>query len=417
MTTTLLSKLLTALNEGTARRAVLESYAAGTQPLAFLSPEARTAIGSRFSRMSVNVPRLAVAALAERLRIVGFTRDDKPDPQTWHDWTANDLDQFAPVAHREAFTLGESFVIVWAAGDGQPLATVESAHQVAVLRDPATRAVLAAVKRWELPDNTGTAAVTYTPDGITRWRSDAIGATAGFTQDGPAIPNPLGVVPVVPLRNGDRLLGPAASEFDDVIPLTDALNKILHDLMVASEYSGRPRRWATGVELTEEPVMDGDGNPTGETVEVNPYPERNRSMIAEDPAAKFGQLDAADLAGYEAAVRILQGQISAVSTLPPHYLGVHGDQPASADALRASEASLTARAAARQAVFGRAWEQVARLMAAVHTGAPPASFNIRAQWADPATRSVAQEADAAVKLHAADVLDRDETRARLQITN
>ena len=30
-------------------------------------------------------------------------------------------------------------------------------------------------------------------------------------------------------------------------------------MMVTSEYVGRPRRWATGIELTEEPVLDADG--------------------------------------------------------------------------------------------------------------------------------------------------------------
>ena len=50
-------------------------------------------------------------------------------------------------------------------------------------------------------------------------------------------------------------------EIDDLKPLVDALNKSLADMMVTSEYVGRPRRWATGIELTEEPVLDDDGNP------------------------------------------------------------------------------------------------------------------------------------------------------------
>lgn len=49
------------------------------------------------------------------------------------------------------------------------------------------------------------------------------------------------------------------SEIEDLKPLVDALNKSLADMMVTSEYVGRPRRWATGVELVEEPVLDADG--------------------------------------------------------------------------------------------------------------------------------------------------------------
>lgn len=391
----LLTNLLTTLDAGAARRAVLESYYRGTQPLAFLAPEAKEALGARFGRMASNIPRLAVTAIAERLRVVGFAGAD-----VWRDWLAADMDQLAPVAHREALTLGEAYVIVWANAAGVPQLSVESAHQMAVQRDPASREVIAAVKRWEATK--GTEAVLYEPDRITRLHSDALGAITGFTTT-KTMPNPLGVVPVVPLRNSDRLLGDPASEVDDLIPLVDALNKTLADMLVSSEYVGRPRRWATGIELIDEPVLE-DGIPTGEMNEVSPIEEGLRMMISDSPDTKFGQLPAADLAGYEAAVRLIEGQIAAVSALPAHYLGILGDQPPSADSLRAAEASLTARAEARQASFGRAWEQVARLMVAVRTGQDPARITTSVKWADAATRSIAQEADAVVKLYSAGLL-------------
>jgi hypothetical protein len=139
--------------------------------------------------------------------------------------------------------------------------------------------------------------------------------------------------------------------------------------------------------------------------EVNPIPEGDRAMISENDVAKFGQLAAADLGGYEASVRVLIGQIMAVSALPAHFLGQLTQQPTSADALRAAEASLTARAEARQQTFGRAWEQVARLIIAVRDGRDPQQIDdVRVQWADAATRSVAQEADAIVKLYQAGLL-------------
>jgi hypothetical protein len=401
----LLTKLLQRLDEPAARYAELDRYYTGTQALAFLSPEAKTALGNRFGRMASNIPRLAVTALAERLRITGFIGD----PELWTDWLRNDLDQTSGVAHREALLLGDSFVIVWADRLGRPKVTVESAKQVACLRDPGTRRITAAVKRWET--DTTTEAVLYLPDEIVRLRANQTGAaTTGFATI-ETLSNPLGVVPVVDLRNGDRILDDyGASEIDDLKPLVDALNKLLIDMMTTSEFVGRPRRWATGVELVEEPVLDDNGKPVVDedgqpvTREVNPIPEGSRAMISENDAAKFGQLAAADLAGYEASVRVLLSQIMAVSTLPSHYLGQLADQPASADALRASEASLTARAEARQQTFGRAWEQVGRLMAAVRDGRDPEQIDVRVQWADAATRSVAQEADAVVKLYTAGLL-------------
>lgn len=414
----LLLKLLQKLDEPLVRYSQFNSYYTGTQPLAFLSPESKTALGNRFGRMASNLPRLAVTALAERLRIIGFS-----DEKLWADWLRCDMDQLSSVAHREALLLGDSYVIVWADLAGKPSVTIESAKQIAVLRDPGTREVIAAVKRWET-DNT-TEAFLYEPDKITRYSANQKGATTLGFKTVNQIVNPLGVVPIVDLRNSDRILDDyGSSEIEDMMPLVDGLNKSLVDMMTTSEYVGRPRRWATGIELEERPVVDSDGNPVLDDDDqpvleaVNPIPEGNRAMIAELPEAKFGQLAAADLGGYQESVNVLLGQIMAVSTLPAHYVGIFTDNPASADALRASEASLTARAEARQQTFGRAWERVAKLMVAVRDRTAPAQVgDIQVQWADAATRSVAQEADATVKLFQTGLLPRDYALKKLGYTD
>lgn len=405
-TTDLLVSMLQKLDEPQARFTSLESYYHGTQPLAYLSPDDRLAAGSRFARMATNLPRLAVTALSERLRILGFRG---AGTQLWEDWIANDLDQLAPIAHREALTLGTCPVVVWADKAGNPQVSVESAKQVAVRRDPATRQVTAAVKRWET--NEGSFAVLFEPDTITHFHSPSRGAAVhGFTAT-QRLRNPFGVVPVVELRNSDRLLGPGSSEIDDLIPLCDALNKSLADLMVTSEFLAKPRRYATGITPVEIDVDEATGELKGPV--ASPFPETDRMMIDENPEARFGQLPGADLSAYEASVRVLLGQVMAVSALPAHYVGVFTDNPASADALRAAEASLTARAEARQASFGPAWEQVARLMVATRTGQDPASVRLSIQWADAATRSVAQEADAVVKLVQAGILPRSHALKKL----
>lgn len=386
-TTPILQALLQKLDEDTATFSRLDRYYQGTPPLAFLAPEARDALGGRFGVLGSNLCRLAVTALSERLRITGFSGD----AEVWPHWIAADMDQLAPIAHREALTLGSAFVIVWADGAGRPTISVEDARQVAVVRDPGTREIIAAVKRWTTA--TETHAVLYQADTITRFRAASTAATAGFSTV-EVIDNPLGVVPVVELANTDRLNAAGVSEMTDLLPLQDALNKLLMDMLVGSEYYARPRRWASGVELIEE--EDGQLN--------NPFPETDRMMIAEDPGAKFGQLPAADLSSYQSAITSIVQQMQAISGLPDHYVGISSNQPPSADAMRAAEAALTARAEQRQQVLGRAWEQVARLVAAIATGRDPMSIDVRISWADPATRSIAQEADAVVKLYQAGLL-------------
>ena len=196
----LLLQLLQRLDEPAARYAELDRYYRGQQPLAFLSPEAKTALGNRFGPMASNIPRLAVTALAERLRVTGFTGDT----ELWADWIRCDLDQLSGVAHREALLLGDSYAIVWADMSGRPKVTVESAKQVAVQLDPGTRRITAAVKRWET--KTTTEAVLYMPDQIVRLRANATGATTQGFSTVEELTNPLGVVPVVALRNSDRML-------------------------------------------------------------------------------------------------------------------------------------------------------------------------------------------------------------------
>lgn len=362
----------------------LENYYRGKQPQAFLSPSSREALGNRLRTLSVNYPRLVVNSIAERLNVTGFRAwgSDEPDAELWQTWQGNDLDEAAHLAHVDALTYGRSFVIVWAGPDGSPLVTVESPTQVTALHDPATGAVTAALKLWRESGGVTVNAVLYGPDEIVRYRGKEYSLAVVET-----IPNPLGEIPVVQLTNKTRLLDlDGGAEFEDITDLTDALNKISSDAMVSSEYFARPRRWVTGLEVAE----DEDGNP------INPFSsETNRVWQAEDPDTKFGQFAGADLKGYESLTATLTQQIGAISGLPPHYLGLNGDQPPSADSIRSAEASLVARVQARQRTFGKSWAQVARLVSLVSKGTSP---DWEALWAAADTRTPAQVADAAAKL-------------------
>src|ERR1700716_3990530 len=119
----LLIDLLQTLDAPQARFSELERYYSGTQSLAFLSPESRLALGNRLDRIATNLPRLAVASLAERLRVNGFTGD----PGIWPLYLKSDLDQLSGVAHREALLLGASYVVCWTDKRGNPSASIESA--------------------------------------------------------------------------------------------------------------------------------------------------------------------------------------------------------------------------------------------------------------------------------------------------
>lgn len=413
----LLVDTLQALDAPQHKISQLTRYYRGDQSLSFMAPEVEQALGNRFPRLTVNYIRLAVNSIAERLRVTGFDGVDG-----WPVWLDNDLDQRSALVHREALLAGAGYVSVWSNPDGSPRVGVESCREVASVVDPGSRETIVAVKRWRT--KTQTHCYLYLPDEIQYWRANTAGAaTAGYDLI-ERLDNPLGVVPIVAFRNSDLPLDDGVSEVGDLTCLVDALSKLTADLMVSSEYGARPRRYVTGFGPEERSKVDDDGNPvidpdSGEPVleVVNPFPENDRMMLIDAPEAKAGQLPGASLDGYRNAVDVILSEIAAVSCLPPHYLGILHSNPTSADSLRASEASLTAKAEAKQKSFGRAWEQVMRLAVGVRDGVDPGGVDVRVRWNDAATRSVSQEADAAQKLFGGQqLLSRATTLRRLGLT-
>jgi hypothetical protein len=91
--------------------------------------------------------------------------------------------------------------------------------------------------------------------------------------------------------------------------------------------------------------------------------------------------------------------VSALTGLPPHYLGFSTDNPASADAIRSSEARLVKRAERKHRLFGGSWESVMRLYLRFRDGAvDERAASLETRWRDPATPTYAAKADAVTKL-------------------
>ena len=372
------------------------AYVRGEQPGAwrFIADEVREQVGRRLAPVIVNWPRMAVGAIEERLHVEGFDAgSDELTERLWGWWLANELDEQAGQAHADALTYGSSYLTVWT-GDEHPTIAVESPRQMIVDYAPGTGERRAALKLWR-EDGYGHA-VLFGREQITTWRSErklaesgeAIPATGWQQVD--EVVNPLGVVPVVELRNRAGLLGDVASELDDVIPLADAISKLATDMMVSAEFHAMPRRWATGVEI---PEVDADDDE--EAFAQTP----GRTWLLEDPQARVGQFPEANLSGFTNGIELLTQQLASISGLPPHYLNSLTGQLPSAESLRSAEASLVAKVRRRQRTFGRAWSEAARLAVMVADGVEPAS-PIRTLWTDPETRTFAQQADAAAKLYA-----------------
>lgn len=342
----------------------------------------------------VNWPRLAVDSLEERLDVEGFqlagAQDD--DDELWRIWQANDLDEESQLAHLDALIFGRAFICVGAGEEPDtPLVTVESPQEMIAAFDPRTRAVSVALKLYGATDEDPTPqlATLYLPD-RTRWlaRGDS-GRWLEYDGDD----HNLGVVPVVPLLNRRRTgAWSGVSELSDIIPLTDAAARSLTNLQIAGETHSVPQKYALGVSKGD--FVDKDGNP------LPAWEAYFRSIWAtQNKDAKLGQFQASDLRNFHETVNHYAKLVASLTGLPPHYLGFATDNPASADAIRSSEARLVKRAERRQRIFGGSWERAMRLVLRLATGEwSPQARGMETKWRDAATPTHAAKVDAIQKL-------------------
>lgn len=394
----------------------LEEYYRGAQPLSFLHPAVAERVDGRLRSLVINFPRLAVDSIEDRLDVEGFRLADGPDDDLWRIWQANDLDEWSQLVHLDSLILGRSFALVWPNPDdpATPLVTVESARQVQVEYDPSRKRILSATKTWT--ENDRDYCTVYDPNWIVRYENTAAkGAETTWEYREEPIQNVMGVVPVVLFPNRPALLRPQGeSEMTDIIPVTDALNKLATDMMTSAEYHAMPRRWATGIDMggsvseerTREKVKQRWTEATAGTV-----------WLTDKKDVTFGQFPEASLDSYVAASNMLTQRASAITGLPPHYFGLAGENPASAEALRAAEAVLVERVKRKHRVLGGCWERTMRLVMLAREGEMPKGMeSLETIWRDPETPTVAQKADAAVKLHAEGIVPTAQIREDLGYT-
>lgn len=392
-------------------------YYDGEHPLAFASQKFLEAFGGMFGAFADNWCDLVVDAVEERLNVTGFRLggDPKGDSEAWRIWQANGLDAESQLAHTEALVTGESCATVWYGADlSTPVITVEPASNAVVETDPANRRIRRAGLRTYLDEWGFLHAELFLVDAVWLFRSktaqsgSSIAGEIAWVEDSKAVngnaivdgagawqPNPLGVVSMVPLANRPRLTRhrrwdtAAQSEIAGVIPLQDAVNKLVADMMVGAERQAMPQRYALG--LDELPV-DESGRP------FNPFTPDKNVWIGEGDmsTAKIGQFDAGDLSNLVKAIEMVVQHIASQTRTPPHYLNASADR-LSGESIKAAETGLVAKTRRKQVHFGEGWEEVVRLGLRVIGDQRATVVDSEVIWGDPESRTESEHVDALVK--------------------
>lgn len=353
-----------------------QDYYYGKHKLAFATDKFQEAFGSLLKAFADNLCPVIVDTVADRLEVTGFSSADsaEDDPVTQvasELWRLNRMDKKSSDVHTEALRTGDAYVIVWPDEVGTPYLFVNEAHLCTVWYDAENRETITKAAKLWFDDTTRQWRLTlYYPDRIEKYATLAAPATVvtQYTPSFPSsagqfqpyqapgetwpLPNPWDVVPVFHFSNG-RTGAFGRSELADAIPIQDALNKTVCDLLVAQEFIALPQRWITGVEAEIDPTT---GRPTALFI-----PGANRVWTVGAPDAQFGQFPGADLEQY---VRIKEGfrEDMAIATRTPlHYFKAAQTEFPSGEALKTADAPLASKLKRRKVVWGNVWEDVMSL--------------------------------------------------------
>lgn len=370
-------------------------YYHGKHDLAFATPKFQSAFGSLFSTLAYNRCRPVVDAQANRLRVSGFqvngvdlaglqiltpgSQSPSTNVQSQQEGdaqAANDYSSQAMTLWRltgmglregelyvEQGMTGDAYGVVYfdappPLGTGLPRIWPNRADVMRVRYDDDGRITMAA-KSWLIltgPDKNKRRLTFYTPTEIVRLITTGTAEAElpkqlaqyslvrevnylGQTVVNPVVHN-LGRVPVVHYPNNAPMAGDfGISELKDVMPLQDALNKAIADMLVAMEYNAFPQRWAIGIDAPEPdetgkkrlPWKAGPGEVWYSTKEQ----------------ARFGSFEAASLEQFLKVQDQFDLDIARVSSTPVHWLLMTGNFP-SGESLKTADAPFSAKVRDRQ---------------------------------------------------------------------
>ncbi|MGN9782756.1 phage portal protein [Nonomuraea sp. ZG12] len=381
-------------------------YDSENKTLSYAQKKFAEIFGDLFVGWRDNFCPLIVDSISERLRIQGFRMgpEEPADKDANLIWQRNRLNAESNAGHIDALMGGAAYLTVWGDEDDKAMVVPESAEDVTVQYEPGSRRKRAAAMK-QYTDDWGDEHVTlWLPDGV--HTSDRVndGGNGRRWTDPVTEKNPLKVVPVVPLLNRTRLKLTPFSELASIIPVQDAINKVAADALVASEFAAFPQRILSGVEPLPDDPTSGEVEAARQEA-IRAYIDR--ILTLDNPDAKWGQFEAADLNNYVVLIDMLVQHMASQSRVPFHYFLLNGGQAPSGESITAAEAGLVAKARERMLHFGESWEEAMRLAFLVEGDMSKAeAYDAEVIWDDPEYRSKAQLADSLLKMKELNVPDK-----------
>lgn len=366
------------------RRALspLRDYVTGNAPL----PEGASANREAYSRWQrlarTDYPNLIVDAVAERMKIAGFrVADDPQDNDAARAlWRRSLGDGLAPDVHRDMLTYGRGYAMA-AAGRSGPVLTAESPFMTITDHDPLEPMwVRAGLKVWR--DGDVDHAVLHLPGSVQRFQRGSSQRAAGGweTVSGPE-PTGLDRVPIVRFTNRDGV-----GEFALHLDLLDRINwVILQRLLIIAMQAFRQRAVKGYL-----PDADAEGNPIDYAEVFRPGPD---ALWELPEGVDIWESSPGDIQQILSAAKDDLRDLSAVTRTPMSVLSPDSANQ-SAEGAALMREGLVFKVDDRIGRVTPSWDELVGLGLELD-GQP---VQVQTQWAPAERQSLAEKADAAVKL-------------------
>ena len=396
-----------AIKEWKARKPLYDAqraYYNGQHELKFATQDFQQKHGALFEDLRENLCEAVVTAHTDSLSI-----------ETWGDQLDQDkadelgLSRLEGLVNREMVRCGDAYSVTWKGRGETPRPRYHRADQIVPFVDDLDPAVLdRAAKPW-IAHGHGRVNIYYA-DRVERWvtRNQLPSAAEASYLDAPDDPDQwvpfagdgepdtighdFGAVPVCWWRrDADDTEGYGRSVLDNVIPLQDALNKGLADLLVLSETYARPFWYLLRYRPEQtNPLIAAQETLRAVSTASGRFDPNRQQIVTHDGEGPFGQLEPPDLMRLIEQQRELKNKIGSVSGVPTYYFTQTSGQVPSGESLRVLRSRLTAAVRNLARDSAPVWRGQASLLGL--DGVTPVH-------ADPMPLDETEKFDNALKLH------------------
>lgn len=308
-----------------------------------------------------NYCEVIVSKMASRLEVMEIATGQEGIDKQWllplikrNSWQALQGKVFSgAVRDGTAFIMVDPQTLMW---------TNEPAYDgfsgVVVIFDTAGSTPIWACKLWNESVGLGDSStatpmrlIVYEPNRISYWHGESGGkevlpdqrvemATPGGTQQGNVLPWPVGKVPLVAFTNkSSNYASTGQSEIRPAIPLQDVLNRTLHSMVMASEFSAFRVKWSIGMEINAAQITPGAIiGLVLKDASGNIITEMSPELVEFMKAVRVGEFEETDISQYIQQIDKLAREVSQISQTPIY--GVTTEGVLSGEALKQLEIGL-----------------------------------------------------------------------------